>query len=178
MLQRPHRAAADSGDGGNVMAGARTDYDLIIAGGGLAGSSLAIVMARSGHRVLVVERETRFRDRIRGELLLPWGSREARRLGLYDDLVARCALEGPFWSFFFAGEFVRARDLKATIPEGACCLTLPHPAMQETLISLAEAAGARVLRGVAVEHVAAGAPPSVSVVMDGATRTLSARLVV
>src|SRR5262245_19376868 len=94
------------------------DYDLVIAGGGLAGSALAVVMARHGYRVLVVERETRFRDRIRGELLLPWGSREAKRLGLYDELVARCALENPFFSFFFAGEFVRARDLKATTPEG------------------------------------------------------------
>jgi len=112
------------------MAGAKTDYDLIIAGGGLAGSALAIAMARSGHRVLVVERETRFRDRIRGEMLQPWGSGEAKRLGLYDDLVASCALEAPFWSYFIAGEFVRVRDLKATTPDGNCVLTLPHPAMQ------------------------------------------------
>jgi 2-polyprenyl-6-methoxyphenol hydroxylase-like FAD-dependent oxidoreductase len=160
------------------MAGAKTDYDLVIAGGGLAGSALAIVMARNGHRVLVVERETRFRDRIRGELLLPWGSREAKRLGLYDDLVARCALEGPFWSFFAAGAFVRARDLKATTPDGSCCLTLPHPAMQETLLSLAQAAGVQILRGIALDHVVAGSPPSVSVAIDGATRPVSSRLVV
>jgi 2-polyprenyl-6-methoxyphenol hydroxylase-like FAD-dependent oxidoreductase len=156
----------------------RTDYDLIIGGGGLAGSALAIVMARSGHRVLLVEREARFRDRIRGELLLPWGSREAKRLGLYEELVARCALEGPFMSYFFAGEFVRARDLKATTPESSCCLTLPHPAMQETLISLAVAAGAEVLRGVALDHVSAGAPPPASMMINGARRTLSSRLVV
>jgi len=163
---------------GVFMAGATTDYDLVIAGWGLAGSALAIVMARNGYRVLVVERETRFRDRIRGELLLPWGSREAKRLGLYDEVVAKCALEGPFWSFFFAGEFLRTRDLKATTPEGSCCLTLPHPAMQETLISLAEAAGVEVLRGVAIEHVAPGAPPSAGVVVDGAVRRFSSRLVV
>jgi menaquinone-9 beta-reductase len=156
----------------------KADYDLTIAGGGLAGSALAIVMARSGHRVLVIERETRFRDRIRGELLLPWGSREAKRLGIYDELVAKCALEGPFWSYFAAGELVRVRDLKATCPEGSCCLTLPHPAMQETLISLAQAAGAEVLRGVAVEHVTAGTLPSISVTIDGRTRSLSSRLVV
>ncbi|MET1027864.1 MAG: NAD(P)/FAD-dependent oxidoreductase [Dongiaceae bacterium] len=160
------------------MAGTKTDYDLIIAGGGLAGSALAIVMARSGYRVLVVEREARFRDRIRGELLQPWGSREAKRLGLYDELVASCALEAPFWSYFTGGEFVRIRDLKATIPEGNCCLTLPHAAMQETLISSAAEAGAEILRGAALEHVAAGAPPSVSVTVDGVTRSVSSRLVV
>src|SRR3954469_12096994 len=106
-----------------------TNYDLVIAGGGLAGSALAVVMARNGYRVLVVERETRFRDRIRGELLLPWGSREAKRLGVYDELVTSCALENPFWSTFFAGDLVRTRDLKATTPESSCCLTLPHPRM-------------------------------------------------
>src|SRR5262245_39972494 len=108
---------------GDVVASAVTNYDLDIAGGGLAGSALAVVMAQNGYRVLVVERESRFRDRIRGELLLPWGSREAKRLGLYDDLVSTCALEGPFWSYFAGGEFVRARDLKATTPEASCCLT-------------------------------------------------------
>jgi hypothetical protein len=66
-----------------------------------------------------------------GELLLPWGSREAKRLGLYDELVATCALEAKFFSYFAGGEFVRVRDLEATTPEGSCCLTLPHPAMQE-----------------------------------------------
>jgi hypothetical protein len=99
---------------------------------------------------------------------LPWGSREAKRLGLHDELVTSCALDNPFWSYFFAGSFVRTRDLKATTPEGSCCLTLPHPTMQETLISLAEVAGAQILRGVALEHVIPGAPPSVSVMIDGA----------
>ena len=160
------------------MASVVTDYDLVIAGGGLAGSALAVVMAQSGYRVLVVEREARFRDRIRGELLLPWGSCEAKRLGLYDELVAKCALENPYWSYFFAGEFVRTRDLKATTPDGSCCLTLPHPTMQETLISLAEAAGARILRGVALEHVTAGSLPSAGVVIDGIERSISSRLVV
>ena len=160
------------------MGGASTDFDLIIAGGGLAGSALAIAMARSGHRVLVVEREKQFRDRIRGELLQPWGSREAKRLGLYDDLLAACALEAPFWSYFVAGQFVRVRDLKATTPDGDCVLTLPHPAMQEVLISMAEAAGAEVVRGTALEHVTAGAAPSVSMVIDGTTRSISARLIV
>ena len=160
------------------MTGFRTDYDLIIAGGGLAGSALAAVMARSGRRVLVVERETRFRDRIRGELLLPWGSREAKRLGLYNELVAACALEARFLSYFAGGEFVRVRDLEATTPEGSCCLTLPHPAMQERLIALAEAADAHVRRGVAVEHVTGGAPPAVGLMIDGTTRSYSAQLIV
>jgi flavin-dependent dehydrogenase len=50
-----------------VRASATTDYNLVIAGGGLAGSALAVVMALNGYRFLVVERETRFRHRIRDE---------------------------------------------------------------------------------------------------------------
>lgn len=164
--------------GATSMAAATGDYDLIIAGGGLAGSALAIVMARAGYRVLVIEREMRFRDRIRGELLLAWGSREAKRLGLYDDLTASCALEAPFWSFFVGGAFARIRDLKATTADSVYCLTVPHPTLQETLITLARAAGVEVMRGVGVGHVMPGSPAAVRVSIDGADRTLTARLVV
>lgn len=160
------------------MAGAKGDYDLIVAGGGLAGSALAIVMARAGYRVLVIEREMRFRDRIRGELLMAWGSREAKRLGLYDDLTASCALEAPFWSYFIGGALARVRDIKATTSDAVNCLTAPHPALQETLITLAAASGAEVVRGVGVEHISPGSPPSVRVAIEGVERTLTARLVV
>ena len=160
------------------MAGDTTDYDLIIAGGGLAGASLAIAMASAGHRVLVVEREKQFRDRIRGELLQPWGSWEARRLGIYDALVASCALEAPFWSYFVAGKFARVRDLKATTPHGDCVLGLPHQTMQEMLVTLATKAGAEVVRGVAIDRAIPGSPPSVTMTVDGAVRRASARLVV
>jgi 2-polyprenyl-6-methoxyphenol hydroxylase-like FAD-dependent oxidoreductase len=53
------------------------EVDLLIIGGGLAGSSLGRSMAMAGAHVLIIEKETRFRDRIRGEILVPWGSVEA-----------------------------------------------------------------------------------------------------
>ena len=52
-------------------------WDLIVVGGGLAGASLARAMAAAGARVLVFERERRFRDRVRGEGMHPWGVAEA-----------------------------------------------------------------------------------------------------
>ncbi len=39
-----------------------TVFDVIVVGGGIAGSALAGVLAQSGLGVLVVEREERFRD--------------------------------------------------------------------------------------------------------------------
>src|SRR5688572_11223546 len=65
-------------------------YDLAIVGGGLAGAPLATVMARAGARVLVLEREPRFRERIRGEGMHPWGVAEARTLGILEPLLDLC----------------------------------------------------------------------------------------
>ena len=48
-------------------------YHAVIVGGGLGGSVLAEQLARAGHRVLVLERETQFKDRVRGENFLSWG---------------------------------------------------------------------------------------------------------
>ena len=53
------------------------DYDVITVGGGLGGAALASVLARNGLRVLVTERERQFKDRIRGEVMWPWGVAEA-----------------------------------------------------------------------------------------------------
>ncbi|MFO7167476.1 MAG: FAD-dependent monooxygenase, partial [Chloroflexota bacterium] len=63
-------------------------YDLITVGGGLAGAALATALASAGARVLVLERERAFRDRVRGEVLFPWGVAEVRALGLYGTLRA------------------------------------------------------------------------------------------
>jgi len=63
-------------------------YEVITVGGGLAGSTLATALARAGRKVLILERETQFKDRVRGENMVPWGVAAARRLGLVDDLVA------------------------------------------------------------------------------------------
>lgn len=83
-------------------------YDLVIVGGGLGGSALAKAMAEQGARVLVLERETRFKDRIRGEQMHPWGVAETRRLGTYDLLRESCGHELPWWDMYVGS---RARPL-------------------------------------------------------------------
>ena len=42
------------------------DYDLIVVGGGVGGSTLAAGMAAEGARVLVLEAEETFHDRVPG----------------------------------------------------------------------------------------------------------------
>jgi flavin-dependent dehydrogenase len=61
---------------------ASSRYDIITVGGGLGGAALAKSMAEHGARVLVVEREKHFKDRIRGELMAPWGTLAATSLAV------------------------------------------------------------------------------------------------
>ena len=49
-----------------VMSESHGSYDLLIIGGGLAGAALGRSMALAGAHVLIIEKETEFRDRIRG----------------------------------------------------------------------------------------------------------------
>ena len=156
------------------------DYDMIIIGGGLAGSALGRALAPHGVRVLIVERETRFRDRVRGEGIHPWGVAEARALGLLDLLLATCGKELRWMRSSAVGApGVTEHDLIATTPARAGELTFHHPAMQETLLQAATDAGAVVRRGVRAVNLAPGAVPRVHVqAEDGDAETISARLVV
>src|SRR5687767_10351385 len=96
--------------------------DVIIVGGGIGGSGLATVLARKGKRVLVLEREPKFRDRVRGENMLPWGVSVARRIGLLDDLVAAGGHRVPFFNIWTMGELSTARPLPETTPHGESSL--------------------------------------------------------
>ena len=78
-------------------------FDLLIVGGGLAGASLGQSMALAGFHVLIIEKELKFRDRIRGEVLLPWGSVEAKDLGIYDGLLETCGQEAAREHFYYSG---------------------------------------------------------------------------
>jgi len=123
------------------------DYDLIVVGGGLAGASLAKNMAEKGASVLVLERETVFKDRIRGEAMHPWGVAEAQALGIYQALHDTCGHVANRWKVYFNGEMSSDRDLPRTSPHEHGEFHFYHPAMQETVIGLARSAGADVRRG-------------------------------
>ena len=48
-----------------------TDPDVVVVGAGIAGASIAAVLARSGLEVLLLERQRFYRDRVRGEYMQP-----------------------------------------------------------------------------------------------------------
>ncbi|XP_028986350.1 squalene monooxygenase [Betta splendens] len=56
--------------------------DVVIVGAGVLGSAMAVVLARDGRRVTLVERDMKEPDRIVGELLQPGGYKALKELGL------------------------------------------------------------------------------------------------
>lgn len=154
------------------------DYDLVIVGGGIAGSTLAHRMSGRGATVLVVEKERKFKDRVRGDGMTSWGAQLARDLGIYDFLLESCAHELPILNIFVSGMQIANRDLLTTTPKQTPFFTFYHPDMQETLLAAAERSGADVRRGAQVNGISGGARPSVIIKNGEGSREVRGRLVV
>jgi menaquinone-9 beta-reductase len=148
-------------------------YDIVTIGGGLGASALARTMAERGAKVLVLEQERRFRDRVRGEYVCPWGVAEAKELGISEILCGNCAVELPWIDLGFG-----PRNLLETTPQQLPGLSFSHPEMQEALLAAAEAVGAEVRRGVTVERIETGEQPVAVAVTNGNTERIAARLIV
>ena len=153
-------------------------FDVITVGGGFGATCLAWALSKEGLRVLVLEREKQFRDRVRGEGILPWGVNEARDLGIYDLLANSGGIPIRTWTSHSWAKRP-PRDLVQTTPRGSHCLNFFHPDMQEVLWQAAGEAGATMRRGASVKGVEAGSPPKLTVEYEGGKReTISARLIV
>ena len=157
------------------------DYDLIVVGGGVAGSALAASMASIGARTLVLEAEAAFRDRVRGEAIMPWGVADARLLGLESALERAAVNPLTFWDSYQGPDRSGHRDLTRTTRAGEPVMACYHPALQGALLEHARNSGADVWRSIRVSGISVregAAPPSVLVERNGSQTRLSCRLVV
>lgn len=120
--------------------------DIAIIGGGIAGSSAAIVLQRAGYRTAVIERAPVFRDRVRGEACHPWGVRELIELGLRPFIDGVDGLDLPNWTRY------RDRQMESTFawadvfPGSPPEIGFNHPKLQEALLQGARDAGSLVLQ--------------------------------
>jgi 2-polyprenyl-6-methoxyphenol hydroxylase-like FAD-dependent oxidoreductase len=156
-----------------------TRADVGIIGGGVAGSALALTLAKAGVSVVLVEREAVFRDRIRGEGIHPWGTREIEQLGLSDLIeVAARGKVLPTWRVY-RDSVERDPVVWATIGPGAPPVTsVRHVELQNALIAAAQKAGAALYRSAqaSLERTADGV--RLHIAHDGANTDIDVRLVV
>ena len=179
MTLRPHDAVMSNGHGIERM----QDYDLIIIGGGIGGSALAQVMARSGRSVLLLEQSEVYQDRVRGEWIAPWGVDEVKRLGLYELLIGagghhltqHVTYDGAVDPAEAEAQPLPLGMFREGVPGPLC---IGHPKHCQTLFDAAQAAGVEALRGVVVSKVEAGATPCVTFEHDGKVREARARLLI
>jgi 2-polyprenyl-6-methoxyphenol hydroxylase-like FAD-dependent oxidoreductase len=157
--------------------------DVVVVGGGIAGSALATALARNGLAVLVLERQTAYRDKVRGEVLVCWGVAEMQRLGLEKPLLdagGGYVTRGMPYDETRDPSQARAQALALDqlLPDVPGCLDVGHPEACEALAQAAVSAGATVIRGVGDVEVTAGSSPAVRYEHDDVAHEVSCRLVV
>jgi menaquinone-9 beta-reductase len=153
-------------------------YDVAIAGGGIAGSVLGLVLARAGLGVVIVEREAVFRDRVRGESIHPWGVAEAYRLGIAPTLKRAGAIDLPVWQRYENRLPLEPYAWADDSIDGRSEVSVAHPALQEAMLTAAAEAGASVLRPAKVTTFRGGTTPELDVSRTDGVTIVRARLVV
>jgi geranylgeranyl reductase family protein len=122
--------------------------DVLIVGAGPAGSVAAIVLARAGARVRLIDRASFPRDKLCGDTINPGTLAVLRRLGLAD-AVESSGLEVE--GMRITGE--RGFDLTARYPDALRGRAITRRRFDQTLVDAAIAAGVRFEPSVAAHAV-------------------------
>jgi 2-polyprenyl-6-methoxyphenol hydroxylase-like FAD-dependent oxidoreductase len=156
--------------------------DVVVAGAGIAGASIAAVLARGGLEVLLLERQRTYRDRVRGEYMAPWGVLEARAVGLETVLRSTHAVDARYFVGYdelvapSAAETAKG-DASTILPGVRGPLCASHPGACQALASEAMRLGAELVRGVTEVRIQAGARPSVTY-LNGTEIQVQPRLII
>lgn len=157
-------------------------YDVIVAGGGPAGSTAAAVLAQGGCRVLLLERDGKARFKI-GESLMPATYSTFERIGMLDALRQSHFPEKHSVQFF-------AKSGRASAPfyfrderddDSARTWQVLRSEFDEMLFRNAEERGAECHRGASVREILADGNRARGVrveLADGESREIAARVVV
>ena len=156
--------------------------DVVVVGAGIAGASVAAVLARGGIEVLLLERQLGYRDRVRGEYMAPWGVLEARALGLESVIRSTGALDARYAVAFdelvdHSVAIEATRDNSTFLPDVAGSLCASHPRSCQALAEEAVRAGAQLVSGAAEVQVRPGIRPAISF-HNGTQTNLRPRLII
>src|SRR5215471_15374966 len=164
------------------MENTSSEFDVIVMGGGPAGSTVASILAREGRRVVLFEKEQFPRHHI-GESLMTDTYRTFERMGFLDKLK-----QSPFvrkYSVQFANSTGKESRpfyfFEANHHESAVTWQVTRAIFDQMLIEHAEEQGATVFQGTSVREVlfednwATGVEVQMS---DGQTKQFTAKVVV
>ncbi len=126
------------------------DFDVIIAGGGPAGSSAAIHLARHGLQVLLVEQKKFPRPKLCGEFISPECEQHFQRLGVAEAM----SCSAP--SLLTETVFYSTRGQHVTVPSrwfgGPAALGLSRAVMDDVLLRRARECGVNILEGATISE--------------------------
>ncbi|WP_060177323.1 NAD(P)/FAD-dependent oxidoreductase [Streptomyces sp. IMTB 1903] len=153
-------------------------YDVIVVGARCAGAPTAMLLARRGHRVLLVDRATFPSDTISTHLIHPPGLAALQRWGLLDRVVATGCPAIDTYAFDM-GPFVIAGSPAG---EGFDVSYAPRrTVLDKILVDSAAESGAEVREGFTVEEILFDGGTAIGIKghgKDGRTATDHARIVV
>ncbi len=129
---------------------ATNDYDAIIVGARCAGSPTAMLLARSGYKVLVVDKATFPSDTVSTHLIHPPGVAALRRWGLLDRLLATGCPPIDTYAFDFGPFTISGAPGTADFP---VAYSPRRTVLDKLLVDAASEAGAEVREGFAVEDI-------------------------
>lgn len=159
------------------MTATRT-FDVIVVGGGIAGSTLGGVLARAGLGVLIVEKEERFRDRVRGETTWPYGVAEVHRLGVEHLLREAGDVELSGTRRYEHRQPKKTYRWATDSIDGCPERGFSHQHLQEAAFTWAASQGATTLRPAKAIAFAQNGTTSVTISQDNHQHEYSTRLVV
>jgi flavin-dependent dehydrogenase len=126
-------------------------YDVIIVGARCAGSPTAMLLARKGYRVLLVDRDTFPSDIFRNHMLLPPALERLQRWGLLDEVIATNCPPVPEMTIHM-GDFPLTGRIP--VPDGIAGLYAPRRKyLDHILARAAVTAGAELREGFTVREL-------------------------
>jgi flavin-dependent dehydrogenase len=126
------------------------EFDAIVVGARCAGSPTAMLLARNGYRVLVVDRATFPSDTLSTHILHPLGVKALARWGLLDRLVATGCPPIDTYAFDFGPFAITGAPGTSEAPVAYC----PRRTILDSLlVDAAARAGAEIREGFAVGEI-------------------------